>query len=100
MLIIRDLNSAIRSRRGVTVPGSKGLSLFYVETRSPESSRLNGIQINRLKEKLGTRQLPTGELTLDGAIARMVDAQLIVRRLMFIRLFVLVGSIEFDTIVK
>ena len=82
------------------MPGSKGLSLFYVETRSSGSSRLNGIQINRLKEKLGTRQLPTGELTLDGAIARMVGAQLIVRRLMFIRLFVLVGSIEFDTIVK
>jgi alkylation response protein AidB-like acyl-CoA dehydrogenase len=49
-------------------PGGRGLALFYVETRD-DSGRLNGIQINRLKDKLGTRKVPTAELTLDGTIA-------------------------------
>jgi alkylation response protein AidB-like acyl-CoA dehydrogenase len=49
-------------------PGGKGLALFYVETRGADGA-LNGIQINRLKDKLGTRKVPTAELTLDGALA-------------------------------
>jgi alkylation response protein AidB-like acyl-CoA dehydrogenase len=49
-------------------PGGPGLALFYVETRD-ESGRLRGIVVNRLKDKLGTRMVPTAELTLDGAPA-------------------------------
>ncbi len=49
-------------------PGSRGLTLFYLETRD-EQGRYNGILVNRLKDKLGTRKLPTAELTLDGALA-------------------------------
>lgn len=49
-------------------PGGKGLALFYLETRRSDGT-LNGIQINRLKDKLGTRMVPTAELTLDGARA-------------------------------
>jgi len=48
--------------------GGRGLALFYLETRD-EAGRMNGIRIDRLKEKLGTRKLPTAELTLDGAVA-------------------------------
>jgi alkylation response protein AidB-like acyl-CoA dehydrogenase len=48
--------------------GARGLALFYLETRDAEG-RLNGIRIDRLKDKLGTRKLPTAELTLDGARA-------------------------------
>ncbi|KAI8824882.1 uncharacterized protein EV422DRAFT_605290 [Fimicolochytrium jonesii] len=44
-------------------PGSKGLSLFYSELRKPDGE-LNGIRIHRLKNKLGTRALPTAELEL------------------------------------
>lgn len=51
--------------------GSKGLALFYLETRSA-AGRLQGIRINRLKDKLGTRKVPTAELTLDGALAEPV----------------------------
>lgn len=51
--------------------GGKGLALFYLETRDAEG-RLNGIAINRLKDKLGTRKVPTAELTLDGAVATPV----------------------------
>jgi len=49
-------------------PGGKGLALFFVETRLPDG-RPNGITLHRLKEKLGTRKLPTAELDLDGTLA-------------------------------
>ncbi|HEX8245602.1 MAG TPA: acyl-CoA dehydrogenase family protein, partial [Longimicrobium sp.] len=52
-------------------PGGRGLALFYLETRGADG-RLNGIRIDRLKDKLGTRKLPTAELTLDGAVAMPV----------------------------
>ncbi len=49
-------------------PGSRGLALFYLETQAPEGGP-NGIRVDRLKDKLGTRKLPTAELTLEGARA-------------------------------
>ncbi len=52
-------------------PGSKGLALFYVETRD-EHGRLRNIEINRLKDKLGTRKVPTAELNLNGTPAVLV----------------------------
>ena len=55
-------------------PGGSGLALFYVEMRSADGT-MNGIQINRLKEKLGTRMVPTAELTLDGAFATAVAGE-------------------------
>jgi alkylation response protein AidB-like acyl-CoA dehydrogenase len=53
--------------------GSRGLALFLVELRDP-SGRLRNIQVNRLKDKLGTRKVPTAELTLDGTPATLVGA--------------------------
>lgn len=52
-------------------PGGRGLALFYVETRD-DQGRLQHIQVNRLKDKLGTRKVPTAELTLDGTPAQLV----------------------------
>jgi alkylation response protein AidB-like acyl-CoA dehydrogenase len=52
-------------------PGGGGLALFYVEIRNDDGSP-NGVFVNRLKDKLGTRMLPTAELTLDGAVATAV----------------------------
>ncbi|HEX8145069.1 MAG TPA: acyl-CoA dehydrogenase family protein [Pyrinomonadaceae bacterium] len=52
-------------------PGGQGLALFYIETRD-EGGRLRNIQINRLKDKLGTRKVPTAELTLDATPASLV----------------------------
>ncbi|MDC0747690.1 acyl-CoA dehydrogenase family protein [Polyangium mundeleinium] len=49
-------------------PGGRGLALFYVEVFGPDG-RMNGIEVNRLKDKLGTRKVPTAELTLAGALA-------------------------------
>jgi alkylation response protein AidB-like acyl-CoA dehydrogenase len=51
--------------------GGRGLALFYLETRD-EHGRLNNIEINRLKDKLGTRKVPTAELTLNGTRAELV----------------------------
>ncbi len=49
-------------------PGGKNLALFYLEVRDSEG-RPNGISVHRLKEKLGTRKLPTAELSLEGTLA-------------------------------
>ncbi|KAK7087897.1 acyl-CoA dehydrogenase family member 11-like [Littorina saxatilis] len=57
---------------GNTVEGTKGLSLFYLELKDGKG-KLNNIQIHKLKNKLGTRQLPTAELLLDGAHAVRVS---------------------------
>ena len=51
--------------------GSAGLSLFYLELRDGEGA-LRGIRVHRLKEKLGTRALPTAELSLEETPARLV----------------------------
>jgi alkylation response protein AidB-like acyl-CoA dehydrogenase len=59
--------------------GSRGLALFLVELVDPqtdESQIGKTILVNRLKDKLGTKALPTAELTLDGAPATPVgDAE-------------------------
>ncbi len=52
-------------------PGGQGLALFFVETRD-DRGRLRNILVNRLKDKLGTRKVPTAELMLDGTPAEPV----------------------------
>uniref|UniRef100_A0A665X9H6 Acyl-CoA dehydrogenase family, member 11 n=1 Tax=Echeneis naucrates TaxID=173247 RepID=A0A665X9H6_ECHNA len=44
----------VRDRTGATTPGSRGLSLFYAEVSRDEDGRLRGIEVQRLKDKLGT----------------------------------------------
>jgi alkylation response protein AidB-like acyl-CoA dehydrogenase len=51
--------------------GGRGLALFYLEMRD-EQGRLRNISIDRLKDKLGTRKVPTAELTLNGTPAQLV----------------------------
>ncbi|MDP3274012.1 MAG: acyl-CoA dehydrogenase family protein [Deltaproteobacteria bacterium] len=53
--------------------GSKGLALFYVETRDGQGL-LRNISINRLKDKLGTRKVPTAELSLQDTPATLVSS--------------------------
>jgi len=52
-------------------PGGSGLALFYLEVRNADGT-MNGIEVNRLKDKLGTRMVPTAELTLENARAQLV----------------------------
>ena len=70
--------SAVNSQIALTLarpegnpPGGRGLALFYVETRD-EQGRLRNIEVNRLKDKLGTRKVPTAELNLLGTPAQLV----------------------------
>lgn len=52
-------------------PGGRGLALFYLELRRSDGS-MNEISIHRLKDKFGTRKLPTAELGLEGSLATPV----------------------------
>jgi acyl-CoA dehydrogenase len=52
-------------------PGSKGIGLYLVP-RLGRDGAANRYRIRRLKEKLGTRGLPTGEIELSGAFAEEV----------------------------
>lgn len=59
----------------------KGLSLFYAPMRrklvqaDTNASELNGIRIQRLKNKVGTKALPTAELELKGMRAWLVGQE-------------------------
>jgi acyl-CoA dehydrogenase len=71
--------SAISSQIALTLArpegnpgGGRGLALFYVETKD-EHGRPQNIEINRLKDKLGTRKVPTAELMLNGTPAELVQ---------------------------
>jgi alkylation response protein AidB-like acyl-CoA dehydrogenase len=53
--------------------GGAGVGLFLVPARLEEGSwRRNGYTIDRLKEKLGTCELATAEVTFDGALAHPI----------------------------
>ena len=76
---VKWFTSATTSRMAMTLArvrdgeqADEKLSLFFVETRDEETGLLRNIRVNRLKDKLGTRALPTAELTLEGTPARMV----------------------------
>lgn len=54
--------------------GSKGLTLYFAQTHKPDGS-LNNIKILRLKDKLGTKALPTAELELCGTPAIQIGEE-------------------------
>ncbi len=73
---VKWFTSATTSQMAMTLAKIEGdpsekLSLFYVELRD-EKGELQNIQINRLKDKMGTKALPTAELTLTGTPAALV----------------------------
>lgn len=51
--------------------GMAGVSLFLLPKHRPDGSR-NAYRIVRLKDKLGTRSMASGEITLDGATAYLI----------------------------
>lgn len=70
--------SAIASQMALTLArpvgnpvGGAGLALFYVETHD-EQGTPNALSVHRLKDKLGTRKVPTAELGLHGTRATLV----------------------------
>lgn len=78
-------------------PGADNLALFYVEPRRSDG-RYRNLTIDRLKPKLGTRKLPTAEITLDGTPAHLVGeprhgVRMIAPMLNITRLWNCVGAI-------
>lgn len=61
----------IEDSDGNVTEGSRGLSLFYLKLRD-DNNELQGIEIFRLKDKLGTKALPTAELELKNCRAQLV----------------------------
>jgi len=51
--------------------GSKGLTLFAVPWRNDDGT-VNNLRVRRLKDKLGVRAVPSGEVEFDGALAYVV----------------------------
>ena len=49
--------------------------MFFCRTRDPATNVLNGIEVMKMKNKLGTRQLPTAELLLDGTVAQLISQE-------------------------
>lgn len=54
-------------------PGGRGLGLFLMPRTLDDGSR-NGFRIVRLKDKLGSKSMPSGEILFDGAIAYQLGA--------------------------
>ena len=55
-------------------PGMKGISLFLLP-RTLDDGRANHYRIIRLKDKLGTKSMASGEIRMDGAVAYLVGEQ-------------------------
>lgn len=71
---VKWFTSATTSQMAMTlarIEGEEKLSLFYLELRDKDG-HLQNIEINRLKDKMGTKALPTAELTLTGTPAVLV----------------------------
>jgi acyl-CoA dehydrogenase len=67
-----DADVALMLARPEGAPaGTKGLALFALPRRLKDGSR-NAYRIVRLKDKLGTRSMASGEILLEGAVAYLV----------------------------
>ena len=65
-----DLALILARPRGAAA-GTRGLAMFALPRRLEDGTR-NRYRIVRLKDKLGTRSMASGEIVLDGAIAYLV----------------------------
>ncbi|KAF9191815.1 hypothetical protein BGZ51_006699 [Haplosporangium sp. Z 767] len=71
MLLARTHDPNPTAALGSMKAGSRGLSLYLARVRD-DQGKLNGVRIHRLKDKVGTKALPTAELELDGMEAQLV----------------------------
>jgi acyl-CoA dehydrogenase len=62
------------ARTDEAIKGTKGLSIFLIE-RQLRTGERNPIEVVRLKDKLGTRSMASGECLLNGTIAKMVGPE-------------------------
>ena len=62
---------AVTARPSGAVAGTAGLGCFAVPRRGDDGAP-NGFRLRRLKDKLGSRCMATGEIEFDGAVARPI----------------------------
>ena len=63
--VVGEAALALARPEGAAAAGTAALALFYVETMDG-ARRKSELVIDRLKDKLGTQELPTAEIHLDG----------------------------------
>jgi alkylation response protein AidB-like acyl-CoA dehydrogenase len=61
----------VLARPDTAPPGINGLGLFLLPKTLPDGSR-NSYRIVRLKDKLGSRSMASGEIVLEGAVAYLI----------------------------
>ena len=59
-------------KNGNSVPGSRGLSCFFVRLQRDKDGKLDGLLVHRLKDKLGTKSVPTAELEYVGVKGTLI----------------------------
>jgi hypothetical protein len=64
----------VKDSEGNVIEDTEGVSMFLLKTRRDDGT-LNNTQMMKLKNKLGTKSLPTAELLLDGAVAELVSKE-------------------------
>ena len=64
----------VLARTGDAALGIRGVSLFLLPRRLPDGSA-NALRIVRLKDKLGTKSMASGEIELNGAVAYLVGEE-------------------------
>ncbi len=64
----------VLARTGDAALGIRGVSLFILPRRLPDGSA-NAYRIVRLKDKLGTKSMASGEIDLNGAVAYLVGEE-------------------------
>ncbi len=62
------------ARTDEAIKGTKGLSIFLIERQLPSGDR-NRIEVVRLKDKLGTRSMASGECLLNGTIGKLIGPE-------------------------
>lgn len=62
------------ARTDASKKGTRGLSIFLIERKLEDGSR-NPLNIIRLKDKLGTRSMASGECLLDGTVGKLVGEE-------------------------
>ncbi|WP_058441263.1 acyl-CoA dehydrogenase family protein [Legionella brunensis] len=61
----------LTARYDAQIPGTKGLGLFLIPSHLADGQQ-NNYKLRRLKQKIGTRSMATGEIDFDGALAYLM----------------------------
>jgi alkylation response protein AidB-like acyl-CoA dehydrogenase len=64
----------VLARTKAEIKGTKGLGIFLLEPKLPDGSS-NGMELVRLKDKLGTRSMASGEYIFNNAVAKLVGGE-------------------------